>query len=90
MLDVNKFKSINDQYGHTKGDHALKTVADCLRKSCCQRSYFVARYGGDGFTVVCELESDNSIDDVCERIHNTLAEANAAYPLTVSIGYAKL
>lgn len=89
MLDVDKFKAINDQYGHTEGDHALQVVADSLKKSCNQRNFFISRYGGDEFTVVCELDADHSVDDVCERVHMAVGEADVPYPLSVSIGYAK-
>ncbi len=89
MLDVNRFKSINDQYGHTEGDRALRAVADCLKRSCNQRNFFIARYGGDEFVVVCELDADHSVREVCERIHTAVGEIDAPYPLTVSIGCAK-
>lgn len=89
MLDVNKFKSTNDQYGHVEGDRALRLIADSLKKSCNQRNFFIARFGGDEFTVVCELDAGDSIEGGCERIHATVGKVDVPYPLTVSIGYAK-
>ncbi|MDD3242881.1 MAG: GGDEF domain-containing protein [Eubacteriales bacterium] len=89
MLDINSFKAINDQYGHTEGDRALTLVADCLKKSCGQRNFFIARYGGDEFTVVCEVDDDASVEAVYRRIHAQLSSVDAPYPLTVSIGCAQ-
>lgn len=89
ILDVDRFKSINDQYGHTEGDHALQVIADCLRRSCNRRNFFLSRYGGDEFIIVCELDAAHPIEAVCERIHQSVGEADVPYPLSVSIGYAK-
>lgn len=62
MIDVDHFKKINDQYGHTEGDRALKVTADALKNVC--KTYHCAadpcRYGGDEF-VVC-LEPKNSFN----------------------------
>lgn len=89
ILDVNKFKSINDQYGHNEGDRALQLIADCLKRSCNQRNFFISRYGGDEFVVVCELDTNQSPDEICERIHTEVSEVDVPYPFSVSIGYAK-
>jgi diguanylate cyclase (GGDEF)-like protein len=89
MIDANKFKLINDQYGHLEGDKALKTIADCLKKTCGQKNQFVSRYGGDEFTVVAEIEDKDSIEELAERIKKSVIEASSSYPLSVSVGYAK-
>ncbi|MCP9917133.1 putative bifunctional diguanylate cyclase/phosphodiesterase [Cyanobium sp. ATX 6F1] len=54
FVDIDKFKQINDTYGHGVGDAALSTVADNLRE-WCRREDFVARYGGDEFAVLMDL-----------------------------------
>ncbi|MDD3485257.1 MAG: diguanylate cyclase [Atopobiaceae bacterium] len=89
MIDVNKFKAINDTYGHIEGDKALRLVADALRKACSRRGFFIARYGGDEFTVICELDKDQSILDVHKGIDAARAEVETPYPLPVSIGSAR-
>ena len=53
MLDVDKFKKINDSYGHDAGDKVLKDVGECLRSCLTQENgAIIGRYGGDEF-VVC-------------------------------------
>lgn len=58
MLDVDKFKEINDEYGHTVGDKVLKTVAQILESSFRSTDY-AARLGGDEFAVVLSKCDDN-------------------------------
>ena len=91
MMDIDYFKRVNDQYGHLEGDRALCQVADALKHSCRSTDYFISRYGGDEFIVVCELGEDESVDDVCRRIHSAVSESSVGerYKLTVSIGCAE-
>ena len=51
MLDIDHFKSINDRYGHTAGDHVLAGAAEMLRENA-RASDVPCRYGGDGLTVI--------------------------------------
>jgi diguanylate cyclase len=53
LLDVDKFKSINDTFGHVAGDKVLKEVSACLQETF-RKGDFIARYGGDEFVVVIE------------------------------------
>ena len=53
LFDVDKFKSINDTFGHVAGDKVLKEVSACLRETF-RKGDFIARYGGDEFVVVIE------------------------------------
>lgn len=93
MMDVNKFKKINDSFGHVEGDMALKRCATALRIVNKAKSNFVARYGGDEFIIVAEADEQIEIEDLCESIHDTLEriciEDKVLYPLSFSIGYAK-
>lgn len=94
LIDANKFKSINDTYGHIQGDAALCRIADALRQSCggLARRANIARYGGDEFVVLVSAESPSAIAALTERIHATLSRLNerarAPYDLSVSIGVA--
>lgn len=60
-----------------------------MKQSCNQRNYFICRYGGDEFTIVCELDASRSAEDVRDRVRMAISEADVPYPLSVSIGYAK-
>ena len=94
MIDLNKFKYINDHYGHVEGDHAIKRAADALMMSCAgsPMKTFIARYGGDEFIVIVKTESEDQIKKLCSDIKEKLirlnTESGAAYELTASIGYA--
>lgn len=96
MLDVDGFKQINDTYGHVEGDEALKRVATALKSVCGaakRNRYFVARYGGDEFTIVATNETADVVREVCDNIQAALTkmnnEADAPYPLNISCGIAE-
>jgi len=92
FLDLDKFKPINDQYGHNVGDLVLKEVA--LRLTECVRSAdTVARIGGDEFTVIVgALESPGDASVVAEKILASFAIPfhieDHQFVLGVSIGIA--
>ncbi|MBO4415010.1 MAG: diguanylate cyclase [Lachnospiraceae bacterium] len=94
LIDANKFKHINDTYGHIQGDKALKNIAEALRIGCRRmtKRADIARYGGDEFAVIFEAEDKNEAEKLKERIKNCLAEVNektkVPFELTVSIGIA--
>lgn len=92
MMDMDYFKKINDQFGHIEGDRALVTVANVLKKVCARYNGFVCRYGGDEFIIVCEMQSEEHVKQLCTELNAVLAEenqiSNPAYVLHLSIGYA--
>lgn len=95
MIDLNKFKQINDQYGHVEGDMALKRTADALKVACADNTLktFIARYGGDEFIIITKTDNEDLVKDLCSEIKATLIrlndEAGAKYELTASIGYSR-
>lgn len=95
LIDANRFKSINDTYGHIEGDNALKRIAEALRIAChgLQKRANITRYGGDEFVILVESEEEGSILMLKDRIGWILEELNhkenAPYPLTVSIGITR-
>jgi two-component system, cell cycle response regulator len=66
ILDIDFFKKVNDSYGHTVGDHVLKTLARYLKQRV-RRADVVGRYGGEEFVVVF---FDATIDQALERLNS--------------------
>jgi two-component system cell cycle response regulator len=92
MLDVDRFKAINDTHGHAAGDIALREVAERL-KSHLRAADVVARYGGEEFMVVLAGAPAEYAGTVAERLLNTLAHDPIALGgillrITASIGLA--
>jgi two-component system cell cycle response regulator len=92
MLDVDRFKSINDSYGHPAGDAALKEVAKRL-KSHLRAADVVARYGGEEFMVVLAGAPIDYATMVAERLRVALATdtfeiAGQSLAITASFGLA--
>ena len=67
MIDVDKFKTINDSFGHLAGDEALKFVASVIQRSMRSMD-FLARFGGDEFIIVCPLIELEGVEKLGERI----------------------
>lgn len=93
MLDVDRFKTINDEYGHVEGDIALTTVAGAIKRSCgavLPRPY-IARYGGDEFTVVLEAKSEEDVQELRKQIMESVKKSSEdrPYDLGISVGIAK-
>lgn len=89
MMDIDKFKSINDTYGHTEGDNALVSTADKLKEVAREYGGLIARYGGDEFTYATDLP-DGNVDDVKQLIASKMLEASArhVFDIRLSVGTA--
>ena len=91
MLDIDKFKAINDSFGHPAGDAVLVAVAQALGQSIRSIDY-LARYGGEEFAILLDMAPDDDWMMVCERaraqIHQLRIDAVACQPVTISIGVA--
>ena len=92
MIDANRFKQINDNYGHIQGDAALVRIADALRESSEElhlRSN-ICRYGGDEFALFAWIKKEEDVDALKNCIRGKLSalnkKAQSPYDLTVSIG----
>lgn len=93
MLDIDRFKAINDAHGHLAGDRVLQATARCLA-ACVRPQDTVARYGGEEFAIVlpdCQL---NYGEAVAERIRQTVADlqievsSELTLQITLSVGGA--
>lgn len=96
VIDIDRFKSVNDQYGHPTGDAYLKQVARALERSVDRDTADIARYGGEEF--VCLLQGDltRSAVGIADRMRREveqmrLANAGATPPwVTISVGVATI
>ena len=86
MIDIDKFKAINDKFGHSFADSMLRHISNTI-KSCVRSSDIVARYGGDEFIIFMDCVSEDTALSVSDRIRKRLekSEFNNAV-CTVSIG----
>ncbi len=97
MIDIDRFKEINDTYGHAEGDRALTLMAQALRQSVAgiDAPVFIGRFGGDEFTVfVQHAEGDGLPEEIIGKIRAVLEEKQQQhrlpYDLKISAGYDDL
>ena len=91
MIDVDNFKTFNDQHGHWKADEVLKAFGQILKSCSARPGDLAARYGGEEFTVILPNADTRSASMVAERIRVSMLERgqNVDVP-TVSIGVASV
>ncbi|MCP9451061.1 MAG: GGDEF domain-containing response regulator [Nitrospira sp.] len=83
LLDLDRFKTVNDTWGHEAGDQVLQAAADRI-KACVREVDTVARMGGDEFTVIVEgLSQEEDLAHIAERIISSMIE-----PFCLSSGQA--
>ena len=95
MIDMDKFKVANDQFGHDIGDAALRTVGDCLARVFLRRCDLVCRYGGDEFAVLLSETGSAKAATLGERVASAVRDARlperaASLSLNLSVGIAEL
>ncbi|BAN95280.1 hypothetical protein E05_05140 [Plautia stali symbiont] len=78
MIDLDKFKPVNDFYGHAAGDQVLHAVSDRIRRTL-NGNGLVARLGGDEFVVILpEAGSREQVDALCQQL---IAQLNLPFPV---------
>lgn len=71
MIDVDHFKSVNDNYGHAVGDAVLRSVAERLQ-TCVRTEDVTARYGGEELSVIVRGADRNGLAQLAERIRSAI------------------
>ncbi|MCG9754092.1 GGDEF domain-containing protein [Shewanella insulae] len=94
VADIDHFKSINDNFGHSTGDKTLQVIAMALKNSL-RESEFVARYGGEEFVLLIPDVSANDIEHLLNRVREKVKNIpfkfkNQRITVTVSIGAAQI
>jgi len=90
MMDVDHFKSINDEFGHVAGDEVLRTTAQLLMRELRQGD-MVARYGGEEFLILLPMTELSSAESLVERLRSTIEKqtytfGDALISITASFG----
>ncbi len=94
MIDLDKFKEINDLYGHVAGDEALSQIANMIKKEL-RKPDVVARYGGDEFAVIVHAPIEEAVK-VAERLLKRVNEQEVVikgkirFNPSMSIGVAEV
>jgi diguanylate cyclase (GGDEF)-like protein len=94
MIDIDRFKSFNDDHGHQAGDAVLQHVASVLR-SCCRARDLCARYGGEELCVIVPNASKADAAQLAQRIRKSIESSKLAWQdkvlsVTASLGVASL
>ena len=95
MIDVDKFKGINDSFGHDHGDMVLKRIADTILAEVTAVDAprcIVARLGGEEFVVMVDGLAPSAIarlaERICNQVHRSVGAGERLDPVTVSVGVA--
>jgi len=75
MLDIDRFKAINDTYGHPTGDQVIKAVASIIKNRLKRPLDEVVRYGGEEFVVLLPNTENKGAYDIAEQIRQTIAQS---------------
>ena len=95
MLDVDRFKTYNDHYGHLKGDECLRKIAHTLKAAVERSPDIVARYGGEEFVVILPDTNSRGAAVLAGRIGESVlrlalphAKSDISEFITISLGIA--
>lgn len=97
ILDIDHFKRVNDDYGHTVGDNVIKYVAALMKKHS-EDHHYVARYGGEELAIIMPNTSEDKAMEISENIRSSMENSRLKlkdnhqplHKITLSIGIAQL
>lgn len=89
MFDLDRFKQVNDTYGHEAGDHVLEAVVSAVRKVLRSGDWF-GRWGGDEFIVLADLADPVQANLLAQRIREAVCSelGSRFWQVTLSLGVA--
>lgn len=93
LMDIDHFKSINDNYGHCVGDRVLRAVTDALSRNIRDEVDWIARYGGEEFVIVLPETPSEGMMVVAERLRQIISSLRIKHEggelgITASFGAA--
>ncbi|WP_235357638.1 GGDEF domain-containing protein [Arsukibacterium ikkense] len=94
LADVDHFKHINDNYGHSAGDKTLKVIAKALQQGL-RETDFIARYGGEEFVILFPETALDELDGPLNKLREKIKSIVFTFksqkvPITISIGASQL
>jgi diguanylate cyclase len=94
LVDVDRFKNINDKYGHSAGDKCLKQLVKLIRNTLRKTDFF-ARYGGEELVAVLQGCTVQDAEKVAEKVRVRIEKARFCYhdeevPVTISLGVTEV
>jgi len=96
MMDLDRFKTINDKYGHMQGDSVLQTVSSIIPQLFKRPGDFIARWGGEEFVVLLPNTGIEGALDMAERIRSEVEKTSmpsidgSEINVTISIGVSSI
>lgn len=93
LFDIDKFKLVNDTYGHPTGDYVIKEIASVIRAKLIRENDFFARAGGEEFVLLLLGSPLHRTQEVAERVRHTIEAHRFEFggktiPVTISAGVA--
>ena len=94
MIDIDRFKAINDNFGHPVGDEVLIAVSQRMQQ-VLKKTDLLFRYGGEEFALLLFGADESTAINVCERLNQAVKNSNiqtesGGIPVTISIGVAQV
>lgn len=92
IFDIDRFKAVNDGFGHLAGDKVLQRVAQ-IALDQSRNSDFVGRVGGEEFVWLLPGSGEIAVAEIAERLRLSVAQSSGASgvpPVTISVGFAEL
>jgi len=93
MLDIDHFKLVNDNYGHTAGDKVIRELSKRIT-SACRETDLACRFGGEEFVIISKNTSTNETENLAERLRRSVEatpfdiDEGKMITVTISIGIA--
>ena len=92
MIDLDHFKSVNDNYGHSVGDTTLKHFANLMREFAAEKKIMAGRWGGEEFVIVCRDVNGSKACELAEEFRKRVEEYQfpEIFHITCSIGVTEI